>query len=181
MADFIFGGIWISLQEWNHAHQDSRCAITALQTVCFPKGLLKRMQIIFIRSKSLDGCNFMSIGLDGEGQTRSRRFSIEHDRASAADSVFATNVRASESKFVAQKVAEQHAWLDGAGIFLSIDSEGDGVSHNDQFSTSLILSLLRALYRDLQRLHRQRLRQMTLKLHRSMDISKRGNFFFTRM
>lgn len=73
----------------------------------------------------------MSIGLDGKRQTRPCRFAVEHDRARAADSMLATDMRASEPKFVTQEVAEQHARLDGAGIFLSVDSEINSVSHNE--------------------------------------------------
>lgn len=120
----------------------------------------------------------MSIGLDGECQTRARRFAVEHDRTCAADSMLTADMRASESQFVAEKIAEQHPRLDGAGVFLSVDGESDGVGHNSQFSTSLILFLLRAFRRDLQRLLRQRLRQMTLKLNRSVHVPKRIDFLF---
>lgn len=136
------------------------------------------MQVIFVWSESFNRCDFMPIGLDGESQARTRRFAVEHDRACAADSVFATDVRASESKFVAQEVAEQHARFHIAGVFLSVDSERNRVSHNNQFSIFLIL-LRCSFRRDLQRLHRQRLRQMTLKIYRSVHIAERIDFFFT--
>lgn len=136
------------------------------------------MQVIFIGRKPFDRCDFMPIGLDGERQTRSRRFAVEHDRACAADPVFASDMRASESKFVAQKIAEQQARFHFAGVFLSVDREGDGVCHDDQFSTFLIL-LRCSFRRDLQRLHRQRLRQMTLKIYRSVHIAERIDFLFT--
>ena len=120
----------------------------------------------------------MTIGLDSKRQARTRRLSIEHNRACAADSMLATDMCASESQFVAQKIAKQHARFHFAGVFLSVDREGDGVCHDDQFSTFLIL-LRCSFRRDLQRLHRQRLRQMTLKIYRSVHIAERIDFLFT--
>ena len=119
----------------------------------------------------------MPIGLDGESQARTRRFAIEYNRARAADSMLTADVCASESQFVAQEIAEQQARFHFAGVFLSINGDGDGVSHDDQFSTSLIL-LRCAFCRDLQRLLRQRLRQVALKLRRSVHVPKRIDFFF---
>ena len=46
--------------------------------------------------QALDGDNAMSIGLYGIDQAGAYRLAIEHDRARAADTVFAADMRARE-------------------------------------------------------------------------------------
>ena len=48
MADFILRGIRVLLQEWDESHQDPGRAITALQTVRFPEGLLQGVKVFSI-------------------------------------------------------------------------------------------------------------------------------------
>lgn len=101
VADFIFGGIWILFEEWNHAHQNPWRAVAALKSVGFPEGLLQRVKVIVVECETLNRCDGMSIGLDGKRQTRARRFPVEENRARAANAVFTADVSTRQPKFVA--------------------------------------------------------------------------------
>src|SRR5688500_3396078 len=111
MSYFVLSRIWVLLQKWNKSHQNSGSAISALQAMRFPEGLLNRVKTPLDPPKMGGSQTFysrdlMPICLHGEHQTGTRRFAIEQNRASAADSMLTTDMCAGKSQLMTQKITE---------------------------------------------------------------------------
>ena len=75
-------------------HDHSRRAVTTLEAVFFPETFLKRMKLA-IFGHAFDRHNVCAVGLDRKHRARLHRESIRQDRAGAANTRFAADVRAS--------------------------------------------------------------------------------------
>jgi hypothetical protein len=99
----LFRRIRITAQQGCRIHQEAGCTEAALQCVLPVKSLLQFARLSIL-GQSLDRCDLMSIRLDRQHQTRADRLTVEQYRTRAAGSVLATDVRASQSQILAQKV-----------------------------------------------------------------------------
>jgi hypothetical protein len=126
LPDFGFRRVGILFQEGNQGHQKAGRAETALQAVGFVEGLLQWMQIVR-RAQAFYRLYIVAVGLDGQHEAGAYRHPIKYDRTRAAHAMFAANVRAGQTQFVAQKVTEQQAWFDFSGVGGFINGKSDGV------------------------------------------------------
>ena len=113
-------------EPWNQAHQESRRAESALQRMRFMESLLQWMQLS-VAVESLHRRQLVPIDLRREDQAGADCGAVEQDRTGATDPMFAADVRAGKSELLAQEVAQQEPWLDGASVRDSIDGDTDGV------------------------------------------------------
>src|SRR5207342_1017888 len=96
------GFIWIRLiaQKRGQRHQDTWCAESALQSVRLTKRLLQRVQLAVRTTETLDRAHLVAVRLRRKHDARSRRFAITQNRARAADTVLAADVRTREPKIL---------------------------------------------------------------------------------
>src|ERR1700682_5131565 len=99
------------LQQMSRRHDHSRSAVSALETVLFPKSLLHRMKLA-VFGETLDRCDLGAIGLNCENRGCLHGLTIEMDGACAAHRGLASDVGASELRDLAQIMDQQHARLD---------------------------------------------------------------------
>jgi hypothetical protein len=83
------------------------------------------MQVLW-RAQRFDRQDVVSVRLHGEHQAGADRLSIEQDRARAAYAMLTADVCAGQAKLVAQEIAQQQAWLDGAFVWSAINGNGQG-------------------------------------------------------
>src|SRR5262245_15720135 len=116
--------IGISLQNADRQHQESGCTETALQRVMVHEGLLHRMQSVAV-SQAFDGPDFPAVGLHGEHQAGAHRLAIDNNRASAADTMLATDMRSRLSTIFTDGIGQGTPRLDGDRVIAAIDIDGD--------------------------------------------------------
>src|SRR3954447_9570472 len=121
-AQRLLAGIGHLAQIPVERHQNAGRAEPALQRVVAAEGFLQYGEASRLRRKTLDGPDARAIGLNGQRETRARRRAVDLNRAGAANTVLATDMRAGEAERVTQEVGEQHARLglafDGAAVDL---------------------------------------------------------------
>jgi len=105
-------------------HQDARGAETALQCVMALKRLLQVAKRL-VRRETFDGIHAPSFHLHGKHQARARRDSIYVDRACAAYTVLATNMRSGGAQFMPHEVRQQVARFAIPGAFASVECQHD--------------------------------------------------------
>jgi len=116
----------MALQERYQRCQDSSCTKPTLQTVCLPKGFLKRVQRLRIGCQTFHRCQVQTICLDGQHETRTNRFAFDEDRAGAADSMLATHMCPGESELLSEEVAEKKTGFDLSVESIAVDGYLDG-------------------------------------------------------
>src|SRR5687768_118532 len=79
--------------------------------------------------EALDRTHGSAVARDGIGDTGARRRTIELDRARAADTMLAAQVRAGEAKVLAEEVGELEARLEDGAFGAAVDGELDGFVH----------------------------------------------------
>src|ERR1700719_579364 len=124
-ADFPLGRVRIVAQEFQERGQYARRAEAALHAVILMKGLLQRMQLVGARCDAFDGEKVVAVRLDGEHQARPHRTAVHQDRAGAAYTVLAAQMRAGEAELMADKIRERDPNLDFFLVALAVDRQGD--------------------------------------------------------
>jgi hypothetical protein len=105
-TDFFFGWRSIAGQKLMRAHDHSRRAVSALQSVLFPEALLQWMEFA-VFGHALDSHEVRTVGLNRKHRARLYSQTIRKDRAGAADTRLAADVRSRESRDIADKMREQ--------------------------------------------------------------------------
>src|SRR5438477_2902798 len=101
LANFGVRRTWTNAQQGHRRDQHARRAKSTLEPVRIPECLLNGMQAVGCWRQALDGRDLRSVCLDREHQTRTRWSAIDQDRARAAHSVLAANVRPGQMQLVA--------------------------------------------------------------------------------
>src|SRR5437016_145472 len=84
VPDFFARWIRISVDNLCCRDDHSRRAVTALQTMAFPKTFLHRMQVA-VRGEAFDRSDVRSIGLHCEHRARLHRLTVDQNCAGAAN------------------------------------------------------------------------------------------------
>jgi hypothetical protein len=124
VSDLCVRRVWVIAQECRQRHQKTRSAETTLEAVRLTKGRLKRIQISG-RSKTLDGLEIVSGGLNREHDARADRFCIEQNGAGAAHAVLAPDMRARKTELLPDEIAEEQARLNVTVVANAVDGDGD--------------------------------------------------------
>src|SRR5919199_2169568 len=110
-ADLLLAGRLAVLDQSDGRHDHSRGAVTTLQRMVLPEGLLHGMQLT-IAGQALDRDDLAAVGLDGQHGARLHRLAVHHHRAGTARRGVATDVRAGQPQRLPQEVDEELARLD---------------------------------------------------------------------
>jgi hypothetical protein len=86
--------------------------------------VLQRMQLAIL-FEAFDRGDRTSVGLNGESRARLDRITVHHDRARAAVTRVATDVRARQAQRFAEEVDQQQTWFDVETMFDAVDSNFD--------------------------------------------------------
>src|SRR5262249_6784502 len=129
--DVVSGRVRIASKQRMRHENHGRCAVTALQTVCFTEGILQRRQFAGARRDAFDCRNRCPFGLRCEHQARAHGDSVKENGTRAADAVLATGMRTLETKIFAQTIEQRGAWLNLKCAFSTIDDEVN--SHGGSF------------------------------------------------
>src|SRR6185295_13914328 len=92
-------------------HDHAGRTIPALQPMAFPETFLDRVQLA-VFGQAFDGSDFGAIRLNGENGAGFDGRAIQKHSACAADARFTSNMCAGEIAMVAQKMHQEHPWLD---------------------------------------------------------------------
>src|ERR1700694_3160975 len=110
-ANLVFGRVWILVQEIRGGHDETGCAVSALQAVLVPESLLERVQLTVFRH-ALDRREVPALGLDGEHGAAFNGLPVHQDRARAERARVTADVGADKADDVPQIVDEQQPGLD---------------------------------------------------------------------
>ena len=89
---------------------------------------LQGAEVLGIGREVLDGLHAVAVGLDRQQQAAADGFSVEQHGARAAHPVFAAQVRAGQSKDLAQQIGQAEACLDRCLAGLAVDRQRDRAS-----------------------------------------------------
>ncbi len=129
MAYFVARGIGVSIDELRGRHDHAGRAITALQSMLFPKALLHRVQFA-VFCEAFDGGDFAAIRLYSEQRARLHSLAVDENCASAAKGSLAANVRPGETEQVPQVMDEQQARLDFVLVAHAVNTHADSLLHS---------------------------------------------------
>ncbi len=124
VADFLFCGVRVPLQEVDRGHDHPRCAIAALQTVLLPKAFLDWMQLT-VACQALDGRNLSAVCLDGKDRAGLDSLTVQKNRARTTLARITTDVSSGQIEHVAEIVNQQETWFDIMRIGDAIDRDRD--------------------------------------------------------
>src|SRR5262249_25624767 len=124
VADLGLGRLRIAGEQRARALQHAGRAESALQAVLLPEALLQRVQRA-AGGEALDGLDRRAVGLDRERRAALDRLAVEADRGGAVAGGVAADGGAGQAGVLADEVDEQRARLDGAGLLLAVDRDGD--------------------------------------------------------
>jgi hypothetical protein len=88
-----------------------------------PKCFLKGMQVIH-SSQPFDSENLVAFSLHSKHQARADGLPIKDDRARATHAVLTADMRSSQTKLVAQEIAQQQTWLNGTFVASAVHGDG---------------------------------------------------------
>src|SRR5579862_92490 len=108
-----------------NVHDHSWRAEATLQGVAFLKRLLDRVQRTVGGRDVLYGADAAPIGLYCKSEARTAGLAVDVDGAAATHAVLTADMGSSQSKFVPQEIAEQHADADRAPDLLTVYSQCD--------------------------------------------------------
>jgi hypothetical protein len=130
VEQILVGDIGFALQHARCEHQKPRRAEAALHPVVRDERALQRRQI-GSRGEAFDRADRKVLRLHREHQASANGFTIDENRAGAADAVLATHKRAGQAAIVADHVEQRAPGLDAQPIFASVDFERyvDGPAH----------------------------------------------------
>jgi hypothetical protein len=131
LADPGFVRVGVVAEERSHAHQNSRRAEAALESVRLTECCLKRVERVGCGGQSFDRHDLVTVRLHREEEARSHRVAVEEHRAGTADPMLATDVGAGQPELVPEEVAEQEPGLDAPLVRGSIhcDADAQGGAH----------------------------------------------------
>jgi len=111
IANLLFRGFWIFVEQCFRRENETRCAIAALKSTELHKRFLKRMQR-FCSAQSFDGHDFTTVNVRRQYRARAHGFTGDEQRASAANLDVAAELGARETKLIANHIEESHSRLD---------------------------------------------------------------------
>ena len=127
-ADLILGRVGVLLEQVGRGHDEAGRAVTALQSVLIPEGLLDRVELIAV-GHALDRREVAALGLDGEHRAALDRLAVHVDRARAALAGVAADVRSGQANDVSKVVHEQQPRLYLMLVLMPVDGDCDLVLH----------------------------------------------------
>src|ERR671915_2629979 len=124
LAQLLVAGIRMLPQERLHRHQEARSAEPALERVRLMESALERVEAIVAR-EALDRPERAAARLDRQHQAGPHRLAVELDRAGTADALLAADLRAGETRGVADEVGQERPGLDVALVVPPVDLDAD--------------------------------------------------------
>jgi hypothetical protein len=124
-ANPFLGGMRLTLQQFQRAHDHAGGAKAALQRVTFAERSQQRVLRITGQAQALEGVNGCAVRLDGQDRARLHRAALQVNSARAALSRVAPNMHASDTEVLSEEVHEPPAGLDLGPPRLPIHSEID--------------------------------------------------------
>jgi len=123
-------GRGVRAQEIEGGQEHPRRTEAALQAVVLAERFLERMELA-VAHQALDCHELGALGLDSEHDARARRLAVEQNRARAADTMLASDVRAREREIFPDEVHEELARLAPALVLDAVHLQADRhhVSH----------------------------------------------------
>ena len=125
LADLRLGGGRVRPEKVERRHEHARRAEPTLETVVLTERLLERVELTVLR-EALDRQDLRAVGLDREHDAGPRGLAIDQNRARAADSVLAADVRTREAEVLAQKIHEELAGFAASLVRDAVHREADG-------------------------------------------------------
>ena len=123
--DFVGGWMRILFQQRRHAHDEPRCAITALQRVPVNERPLDLRQFPVL-GQPFNCSNLVTLRLDGEFLAGINRLVVEQDGASPASSAVAAFLGAGQAGIIAQRVEQRDTRLQLELEDFAVDLERNG-------------------------------------------------------
>src|SRR5687767_5536348 len=120
MSDLVVSGVGVLAEKDVTSHQHSGCTEAALQAMLLVEPVLKWIQFSVL-FETFDCQDVSAIRLHGERGARLDRAPVHYDRARAAVTRVATDVRSSETQRLAQEMDQQQTRFDFRGAFDSVD------------------------------------------------------------
>ena len=120
VEQIVVADIRLALEHADRQHQEARRAEAALQAVVIHEGLLHRMQFVAV-GQTLDGANFLAVGLHREHQAGAHRLAVDDHRAGAANAVLAADMGAGLPAILADGVDQRAPRLDRDGVVAAVD------------------------------------------------------------
>ena len=77
--------------------------------MAFPKRVLQIADLSVLVSETFDGRDRVTVGLHRKHQARPHRFTVEHDRARPADTVFTSDMGTCQTEYVPKAIDQRHA------------------------------------------------------------------------
>src|SRR6266568_4468808 len=118
----------VLLEKVGRGHDEAGRAVTALQPVLVPEGLLDRVELIAL-GHAFNGREAAAVGLDGEHRAALDRLAVHVDRACAALAGVAADVRSGQAHDIPEVVHEQQPRLDLMLVLMPVDGDSDLVLH----------------------------------------------------
>jgi hypothetical protein len=106
MADLVFAGMGVLIQQCLGRHNEPRRADAALQGGMFDELLLQRVQFVAI-GHAFDGADLAAFDLGAEHQARTDKPAVDGDTTGAAVAGAAAFLGAGETETVAQNVEQR--------------------------------------------------------------------------
>src|SRR5262249_42875461 len=105
-------------------HEEARSAESALQPVVLMKGLLERIEPLTV-GEALDGLDVTAVHLNGEEQAGSHGRAVDDDRARAAHTVLAAEMRSRQLEVVAKEIGERLPGFHAPLVRSSVDGDAN--------------------------------------------------------
>jgi len=102
--DLLRAGVRMLRQQADDRHHKPWRAEPALKGVAFVERLLHGVERRSISGQSFDGRHLVAFGLDSEHEAGAHRRTVEQNRAAAAHTVLAADVRAGQAQVMAEVV-----------------------------------------------------------------------------
>src|SRR5215469_7989470 len=115
-------------EQFQRAHDHSRCAEPALQGVILAKRGLHRMLGITWLAQALDRIDRRSVRLNGQDRARLHSGAVEVHSARAALGRVATDMRTGDAEVIAQKVHKQLPGINLSLPPLAVNGDGDAMT-----------------------------------------------------
>src|SRR5262249_22911901 len=120
LADLLFAGVLVALEQGDARHHHARSAVAALQAVLLGEALLHGMQLAALL-QPLYGGDFRPVGLHCKHGARLDRLAVHDHRAGAAMRGVAADVRAGHPEHFPDEVHQQQARLDFGFVRRAVD------------------------------------------------------------
>jgi hypothetical protein len=124
-ANAFLARLWLTLQQFQRAHDHAGGAKAALQRVMLTKRRQQRMRHRTRPAQALEGGNGRAVRLDRQDRARLHRAAVQVHRARAALGGVASDMHAGDAEVLSQQLHQPRSRLDLGLPPLTIDGESD--------------------------------------------------------